>query len=583
MKNNKTKVALIGQGKFGTKIKESIQNSIEFVKPDIASWIIISTPNDLHYEQVKKWLNKGRNVFCEKPLTLTTETSKELFDLADKMKANLYVDDVFTWHNNLDLSNKSNLAFKFYKHGSFNANIIDNLAYHHFYLWTDTDDYEINEIKQKNEYSPYKINIDVILSDGRKANFNYNILAEKYEHSVEIDSDKINISSEKYPLTNMLLSVFNGSADFISNRKRTLNAVKLCEAVKQKIQKKVLVIGGGIFGSTASVALSHAGFNVTLHEELNDIMQCASNINQYRLHKGYHYPRSKETAIECLNGLSSFYRKYEDSIINNEIEHYYSIAQKDSFISGDEYLEFMKQMGLPFKLVDSNKGTELTVMVDEVLFDSDKLRFQVLNKMKSSNINIMLEKHTKRDEFKLFDYIVIATYAKMNELLDYPRLYQYEIIEKPVVRLPKSYRNKSMVVMDGPFMCFDPFKDGLHVLGHVKHAIHKTFVGESPKGLDKNILKYLNNGIIKKPKITNIDKFITSGLVFFENFDKLEHIGSMFTIRTVLANRDHDDARPTLVTKENEKIYTIFSGKIGTCVKSATKLVEDIKMSSQGK
>ncbi len=77
MKNNKTKVALIGQGKFGTKIKESIQNSIEFVNPDRASWIIISTPNDLHYEQVKKWLNKSKNVFCEKPLTLTTETSKE--------------------------------------------------------------------------------------------------------------------------------------------------------------------------------------------------------------------------------------------------------------------------------------------------------------------------------------------------------------------------------------------------------------------------------------------------------------------------------------------------------------------------
>jgi len=139
------------------------------------------------------------------------------------------------------------------------------------------------------------------------------------------------------------------------------------------------------------------------------------------------------------------------------------------------------------------------------------------------------------------------------------------------------------VVMDGPFMCFDPYKQGLHVLGHVKHAIHETFIGEYPKDLDKNIRNYLNRGVIKNPKITNIDKFIKSGMMFFENFDKLEHIGSMFTIRTVLANRDHDDARPTLVTKENEKIYTIFSGKIGTCVESATKLVEDIKMSLQDK
>jgi hypothetical protein len=27
--------------------------------------------------------------------------------------------------------------FKFHKYGSFNANVIDNLAYHHFYLWAD--------------------------------------------------------------------------------------------------------------------------------------------------------------------------------------------------------------------------------------------------------------------------------------------------------------------------------------------------------------------------------------------------------------------------------------------------------------
>jgi len=57
----------------------------------------------------------------------------------------------------------------------------------------------------------------------------------------------------------------------------------------------------------------------------------------------------------------------------------------------------------------------------------------------------------------------------------------------------------------------------------------------------------------------------------------LEHVGSMFTVRTVLAHRDHDDARPTLVTKVNNNTYTIFSGKIGTCVEAANQLVEMVK------
>ena len=55
-----------------------------------------------------------------------------------------------------------------------------------------------------------------------------------------------------------------------------------------------------------------------------------------------------------------------------------------------------------------------------------------------------------------------------------------------------------------------------------------------------------------------------------------EHIGSMFTFRTVLPNQDDDDARPTLVEKLDGKTFTIFSGKIGTCVSAADELLEYI-------
>ena len=99
--NSKTKVSIIGLGKWGNKIKNSIKYDVELVDPSEANWIIISTPNDLHYEQVKHWLGKGKNVFCEKPLTLTLNTTKELFDLADKQKVKLYVDDIFLWRKDI--------------------------------------------------------------------------------------------------------------------------------------------------------------------------------------------------------------------------------------------------------------------------------------------------------------------------------------------------------------------------------------------------------------------------------------------------------------------------------------------------
>ena len=494
------------------------------------------------------------------------------------MGVKLYVDDVFSWHDNLNINTDGVVDFKFHKYGSFNANIIDNLSYHHFYLWVNSDDIEVDKISYtpSSDYNT-SLNFQVDLKDGRSGKFDYNILySDGYIHKIDDGWDIVDVNPNNNPLRDMLLKCFEGSVNFEKNRKKTLNAVKLCEAVKREIYPKVLVVGGGIFGTTASVVLATSGFNVTLHEELDGIMKCASNINQYRLHKGYHYPRSKETVNECLAGIKQFKRKYGDSVVNGDINHFYAISSRDSLVSREQYLEFLDEMGLEYNLHEPLNGTDLTIEVDEELFDSDKLTTQASYKMKGVGVNVVLNKHTTKEDFDNYDYVVIATYSKLNELLDDKKQYQYEVVEKPVVRLPDSYKNKSVVVMDGPFMCLDPYKSDLHVLGHVKHAIHSTNVGDYPMVLNKDIVGYLNNGVISNPKITKIQKFIEAGMEFFEDFDKLEHVGSMFTVRTVLSHRDYDDARPTLVMKESDKVFTIFSGKIGTCVKASNQLVKMI-------
>ena len=130
--------------------------------------------------------------------------------------------------------------------------------------------------------------------------------------------------------------------------------------------------------------------------------------------------------------------------------------------------------------------------------------------------------------------------------------------------------------MDGPFMCLDPFGNTeYHVLGHVEHAIHSRNIGKEASVPNK-LKDYLNSGIVK-PKITNIELFRQAGLEFFDEFDKLKHIGSMFTVRTVLANRDYDDARPTLVERNEDNVFSMFSGKIDTCVEASNQLIKKMK------
>ncbi len=556
------KVSIIGKGKWGTKIFDSIKNDVDIVKPENSDWVVISTPNDLHFEQVEYWLEQKKNVFCEKPLSLNYKSAEYLYNTAFDNDVKLYVDDVFIWRN--EFYNVSN--FRWGKTDT--TNYIDRLAYHHFYLWVRNKKILVDEIIKTNDYS-----FTIKLNGGEIGNFDYTP-SEKTFHSI----DDVEVSNTNdNPLKKMLIAVFEDYTAKSFNKDVTMNATYLSEEVRKVMYPKALVVGGGIFGSTAAVSLANNGYDVEIHEKQSDIMMCASNINQYRLHKGYHYPRSSDTALECNKGLKTFKRKYEQSVLNGSIEHYYCIASEDSLISSEEYLEFLDEHRLNYKIVDSIKNTDLTVKVEEELFDSQVLRQSVKKKLFANNINIKINHESDKKSFNLYDVIIFATYSNINQYLNKKINYQFEVCEKPVVKLSDRYKNKSIVVMDGPFMCLDPYgTTDYHVLGNVVHAIHETNIGTAPIIKNKKLSNYINKGIIYQPDITNIDKFIETGERFFDDFSNLEHIGSMFTVRAVLKDREHDDARPTLVEKHGDNMFTLFSGKIDTCVDASNELIKMI-------
>ena len=563
------KVHIIGNGRWGNILKNNIERLVKFVEPDEADWIIISTPNDLHYEQTKYWLTQGKNVFCEKPLTISYDSAVELYEIADTFNTKLYVDDVFTWREDYVIYDDMNY-FVWTKPGQKDYNYLDRLAYHHFYMWVEDTNFEIKSIE--GQLDDFRIELE----DGRIGEFKYGYSKEKLHYVNEIDMNAYSVS----PLETMFEFLFNDKVNYNYNRKVSLNAIRLSQKVRDTISPKALVVGGGVFGLTSAIELSNNGYLVDVKEKSNTIMGGASSINQYRLHKGYHYPRSKETAQECLDGLYSFKRKYEDCVVNGDITHMYSIASEDSLINGDEYKEFLDDMKLSYEEREPMPNCDLTIVADEELFCPKKLTESLEKKIQSSYINVELNTEVIDLEYwkKEYDVVVIATYSDINQLLDDKKWYQFELCEKPVVKLPKIFENTSIVIMDGPFMCLDPYGDEYHVLGNVKHAIHMWNEGTEPFW-DSEYTKYINKGLIKnpEPKLTKIDKFIESGVKYFgDEFADLEHIGSMYTFRAVLANRDHDDARPTLVNHEGDNVYTLFSGKIDTCVNAGRELMRTI-------
>lgn len=72
---------LAEKGFVGTKIFSDYEEMINTVSPDICA---ITVPSGLHHKIATFCLNKGINILLEKPMTMSSSESKELYDLSVK-------------------------------------------------------------------------------------------------------------------------------------------------------------------------------------------------------------------------------------------------------------------------------------------------------------------------------------------------------------------------------------------------------------------------------------------------------------------------------------------------------------------
>lgn len=282
-----------------------------------------------------------------------------------------------------------------------------------------------------------------------------------------------------------------------------------------------------------------------------------------------------------------FEQEFSTCILNRGYERYYAIARDGSLTDATTYLNFLEENKLQYEIANrldilKNEKIELIVKVKENSFDFDLLYELCKERLIRSKINLKLDTVFCKEMMSEFDIVVNCTYSNINFLLDRKDQvdYQFELCEKPIISIGKSFQGKSIVIMDGEFCCIDPFGfDGnYHVLGHVKEAIHDQQVGKF-YNIPEQYSKVINNGLIKNFPYSAKNKMIEASSKFFNFKEKpmtSVDLGSMFAVRTVLPNRDHDDARPSYIVKHSPKLYSIFSGKIGTSVSIANQLTKMI-------
>lgn len=357
----------------------------------------------------------------------------------------------------------------------------------------------------------------------------------------------------------------------------------------------VAIIGAGIFGVSCALELADKA-DVILFEQNPDIFQGGTYANQYRHHYGFHYPRSAETVQQCLESESSF-REVWNEAIDSHNPAYYAVAKSNSKISGTDFLTFCDQFELEYTLESPTdlwlnpEAVDLCLKTTEPVYNYPRLCELARAKLSSKSAitqhfesevkNVQLlsdgskeitwQKAGQTEKISV-DYVINAMYT--NHTLLYHWLNQpaptleFRLKELVVVRLPKDTTVQAVTVMDGPFFTLVPMTEpGLFTFGDVARSVHDVVVSKNghPWGNSSELIR-----------ASRFLEMQSAGKFFLPIIESAEYVRSIFTVLPVLPTAADTDERVTAITAHGNGCWSVFEGKIITCVITARAVAKEL-------
>lgn len=348
---------------------------------------------------------------------------------------------------------------------------------------------------------------------------------------------------------------------------------------------RILVIGGGLFGSCIAFELAKSKYEVDLAEAESDIMQLASRCNHNRIHLGYHYLRSISTAEQSLEGMISFLFYFGEAVLH-QFPNYYAIAKEGSHTNTEQFIQFCDKVGIGYdeEFPEDNFLNKEKIAgsfrVPEPVFDYDKIAGIVKNYLSKTGVNVLLNtvckslKHDGKvftaqlnDTTKEYDYVINATYANINninELLGLPqRKLLFEDVFIPTFNFPSD--KFGITVMDGPFCSIMPrgLRTNEFLLYHVKHSVLSDRLSEQRMLLQDKPIEY-----------ETIFRESSAFMPFLKDAKPISH---WRTIRTVHENSDDARLSELHTYEELPNYFSVLSGKITTCIQTALQIKHHIR------
>lgn len=335
---------------------------------------------------------------------------------------------------------------------------------------------------------------------------------------------------------------------------------------------KAIVIGGGFYGCMVALHLHSRGVNVSIIEASDRVLSRASYVNQARVHNGYHYPRSFNTAYRSRFNSPRFIAEFKPAVVDN-FTHLYGIARGRSKVSAKQFLTFTRN--IEAKIAPAKKEhqslfnhrlMEQVFEVQEFAFDASILAEILLERLGEDKIPIHYNEKvlkaadglvvTDKNEYKP-DIIFNCTYSALEDMLDAPQLkLKHEITEIALVKVPSVFSKMGVTVMDGAFFSVMPFPaEELYSFTHVRYTPHVNWRSGEKQNPYAVLADY--------HKESRYGFMVRDASRYMPIMKDCEYARSHFEVKTVMQANEVDDGRPILFKQHaNGRIYSILGSKI---------------------
>lgn len=347
--------------------------------------------------------------------------------------------------------------------------------------------------------------------------------------------------------------------------------------------KKVIVVGAGIFGIEVAVELAKANLDVTLMDKEEDILMGSTAKSILRVHKGLHYPRHPDTALQSMRNYSKFVEKFSNSI-NSNFDNYYCLAKSNSKVSLGELEKFIERTGIDAQVVDDREldraGINRSAItkcfkLQEGVIDLDIIKQISLESIDSSGVNFIPNMRVVKiarefGKWTVFsndgirssaDFVIFATYGNSINVEEGPQRVRrkFEYHRTLALLVESNSEPFGVTVIDGDFLTILPkgFSRG-------KFLIYAPSLSTLLKKID---YRYpLDWEVSQSEIISNQEKILERSQFWMPGFRIEKIVDILLGNRAIKPFDSNLDSRESSLNEIYENVFEILSGKIDHCI-----------------